>query len=93
MPEISRFNGIIISMHYSDNKRHHLPHIHAEYGGQTASFAIQNGGRVLGGSLPPVQAALVRDWVRERENKLMEIWNRAVNNKPLCKRIIDGLRP
>ena len=89
MPKISEFRGIIISMYYADNKRHHLPHIHAKYGGRLASFAIQ-GGRVLSGDMPPVQAALVREWVRERENELMENWARAVSNKPPRK--IDGLR-
>ncbi len=31
MPVISMFYGIIISLYFLDNKRHHLPHIHAKY--------------------------------------------------------------
>jgi hypothetical protein len=33
MPEISRFFGIIITMHYND---HPPPHFHVRYGGQKA---------------------------------------------------------
>lgn len=32
MPILSMFYGIIIRMYYADNKQHHIPHIHAEYG-------------------------------------------------------------
>jgi len=34
MPIISMFYGIIIRMYYADNKQHHVPHIHVEYGGE-----------------------------------------------------------
>lgn len=42
MPTISMFFGIIIRMFYRDNKQHSLPHIHAEYQGDVAVFAIQD---------------------------------------------------
>ncbi|MBN1576482.1 MAG: DUF4160 domain-containing protein [Chitinispirillaceae bacterium] len=32
MPTISMFYGIIIFLYFFDNQKHHLPHIHAEYG-------------------------------------------------------------
>lgn len=32
MPTISMFYGILILMCFYDNKKHGLPHIHAEYG-------------------------------------------------------------
>jgi hypothetical protein len=31
MPTISMFYGIIISMEFFDDKKHHTPHLHAEY--------------------------------------------------------------
>jgi hypothetical protein len=39
MPILSMFYGIIVRMYYSDNKQHHAPHIHVEYGGDKAVFS------------------------------------------------------
>lgn len=41
MPAISMFYGIIVRMLFMDNRRHHLPHIHAEYQGMKAVLSIQ----------------------------------------------------
>jgi hypothetical protein len=49
MPTISMFFGIIIRMFYRDNKQLNLPHIHAEYQGEVAVFAI-NDGSILDGA-------------------------------------------
>lgn len=38
MPLISSFYGILIYMYWLDTKRHHSPHIHAEYAGSEAVF-------------------------------------------------------
>lgn len=38
MPILSMFYGIIVRMYYSDNKQHHVPHIHVEYGSDHAVF-------------------------------------------------------
>ncbi len=43
MAVISMFYGLIISMYYLDNKRHHLPHIHVKYQEMEAVFSINNG--------------------------------------------------
>lgn len=51
MPTISMFYGIIILMYFYENERHNLPHVHATYQDQKASFAIADGA-VLGGGLP-----------------------------------------
>jgi hypothetical protein len=32
MPVISIFYGLIVSMYYLDSKRHHIPHIHVNFG-------------------------------------------------------------
>ena len=55
MPEISRFFGIVVKMYYDD---HNPPHFHAEYGGHTASIAIQTLS-IFAGSLPPRAAGLI----------------------------------
>lgn len=40
MPEISRFLGIVIRIHYRD---HSPPHFHAEYGEHEVTIAIRKG--------------------------------------------------
>ena len=51
MPAISMFYGILIYMYYFDNKKHHLPHIHAKFGENEAILSIANG-ETLEGELP-----------------------------------------
>jgi hypothetical protein len=43
MPILSMFYGIIVRMFYADNKQHHVPHIHVEYGrvGQVLTCYVQ----------------------------------------------------
>ncbi len=41
MPAISMFYGIMIYMYFFDNKRHHAPHIHAEYAEDNAVLSIE----------------------------------------------------
>lgn len=31
MPTISMFYGILVTLLYEDNERHHLPHFHVRY--------------------------------------------------------------
>ena len=40
MPEICRFQGIILRMLFRDDEQHHKPHIHAVYGEYKASIAL-----------------------------------------------------
>ena len=51
MPTISMFYGILICMYFYDDERHSLPHIHAKYQGQEASFSILDGS-CLNGDIP-----------------------------------------
>jgi hypothetical protein len=85
VPEISRFLGIIIYIHYND---HNPPHFHAEYGKQRASFSIQNIA-LLAGKLPPRVISLVVEWALEHQEELMTDWNLAKEKEPLNK--IKGL--
>ncbi|MCH8068003.1 MAG: DUF4160 domain-containing protein [Candidatus Marinimicrobia bacterium] len=52
MAIISMFYGIIISMYYIDNKKHHLPHIHIKYQEQEAVLSIPDG-NLIEGDLKP----------------------------------------
>jgi len=42
MPTISIFYGIIVSMFFEIQEKHHLPHIHIRYQGYKASIAIED---------------------------------------------------
>ena len=50
MAVISMFYGIIVSMYYFDNRRHHQPHIHIRCQGDEAVFTIP-GGELLEGNI------------------------------------------
>ncbi|RJP88117.1 MAG: DUF4160 domain-containing protein [Desulfobacteraceae bacterium] len=89
MPTISMFYGILIMMYFYDNKKHFRPHIHAEYGEQIASIAIDDG-EVLSGSLPPSKMKLVQAWIEIHKEDLMADWKLAVAGEPVFK--IDPLR-
>ncbi len=77
MPTISMFYGIIVSIFYEDNERHHLPHIHVRYQGMKASISIEDG-TVLAGNLPPRQVKMVQVWVDIHKDELLANWELAV---------------
>ncbi len=79
MPEISRFLGIVIAIYW---KEHGVPHFHAKYGSQRASFAIDDL-RLLEGALPPRVMGLVLEWATLHREELMEDWRLAMDKKPL----------
>ena len=58
MPVISMFYGIIVSLYFQDDRRHHRPHIHAKYQDDEAVIAIPDG-ELLEGRLPPGKMRLV----------------------------------
>jgi hypothetical protein len=77
MAIISMFYGLIVSMYYLDNKRHHLPHIHVKYQGTDAVFAIETGD-VLEGELPNNKRKLVEAWIEIHKEDLMADWSLAI---------------
>jgi len=89
VPTISMFYGILILMYFHDNKKHRLPHIHAEYGEYDASIAIDDGA-ILGGSLPPAKMKLVQAWIEIHRDDLLADWKLAVAGEPVFK--IEPLR-
>ncbi|MBU6141225.1 MAG: DUF4160 domain-containing protein [Proteobacteria bacterium] len=71
MPEISRFFGIVIYMHFNE---HNPPHFHAKYAKHEALICI-NDFKILNGSLPPKALSLVIEWAGAHKKELLENWN------------------
>ena len=71
------FYGLIVSMYYLDNKRHHLPHIHVRYQELEAVFSIETGDE-LEGELPNNKRKLIEAWIEIHKEDLMTNWSLAV---------------
>jgi hypothetical protein len=89
MPVISMFYGVIVSLYFEDNRRHHRPHIHAKYQQDEAVFAIPDG-EVLEGRLPAGKMKVVAAWIEIHRDDLMADWELAVNGQQPFK--IEPLR-
>lgn len=83
MPELSRFFGIIISLRYNDDGKHHLPHIHATYAGYEAVVSFD--GELLQGALPKTQLSMVIAWVTIHRSELDAAWIKASRNEKIDK--------
>ncbi len=70
MPEVCRFEGIIITMYYNE---HNPPHFHTEYNGMKAQFDLING-VFMRGALPSRQSRLVLAWYELHKQELMYMW-------------------
>ena len=82
MPTISIFYGILIRMFFRDIEKHHIPHIHAEYQGDVAVYAISDG-TLLAGTIPVKKQKLVVAWIEIHQEDLMVNWKLAVNGEKL----------
>ena len=89
MPAISMFYGIVIYLYFFDDERHGMPHIHARYQSQQASFSIADG-TVLAGELPLAKARLVQAWIEIHRDALIANWDLAVEGQAPFS--IDPLR-
>lgn len=83
MPELCRFEGMIIRMLFSDTQQHNKPHIHVQCAEHEATVGID--GEMLGGSLPRKKYILLQAWLVLREEELYAAWNKAVRNIPFDK--------
>lgn len=72
MPILSRFYGIVIRM-YFQQAEHEPPHVHALYGEHAAAIEIRTG-EVMNGYLPPKALSLVREWICNNEDELLQMW-------------------
>jgi hypothetical protein len=73
MATVARFLGIVIYI-YFEPEAHRLPHFHAAYGGQWASFQIEPP-NLLAGSLPRRQLRYVLAWAEMHQEELLENWH------------------
>jgi len=78
MPVVSEFHGMRIYMYFSDNDRHHKPHIHVIYGEYEAVVGID--GELLESALPNKQFRILSAWLAIHENELYSSWAKAVKN-------------
>lgn len=83
------FYGILIYLYFFDNERHNLPHIHAKYQDQEASFSLIDGALIVG-EFPASQMRLVQAWIEIHRPALLANWELAINGMPLFR--IDPLR-
>ena len=88
MPEICRFEGMIIQMYYETASRH-LPHFHVRFGEFRASFGIEPI-QLLVGSLPTRQRRLIEAWAELHQPELQANWQRAAERQPPLR--VDPLR-
>lgn len=68
-----------LSLFY-DDERHNLPHIHAKYQGQDASFSIIDGS-LIAGEIPIAKARLVQAWIEIHREDLQADWELAVDGQ------------
>jgi hypothetical protein len=84
VPVVSTFFGIVVRMFY---REHGVPHFHAEYQGQQATFAFD--GQVLAGDMSSRAALrLIREWSLANRRDLEANWERARAGQPL-----EGIAP
>ena len=67
-------------MMYLRDKEHNPPHIHAFYGNDAASVLISNG-ELYDGSFPNKELHLVKEFVLQYKNELLEMWNTGIYKK------------
>lgn len=89
MPVISMFYGVIVLMYYFDNRQHHLPHIHVQYGEEEVILSIPDG-EIIEGSLRSAKMKLVQAWIEIHREELTANWQLAVNGQAVFK--IEPLR-
>jgi hypothetical protein len=78
MPELSRFLGVIIRMHYEE---HGHPHFHAVYGEHKISVEVDSG--IVRGSFPTRALRHVLEWAQLHRAALLANWQLARQGRPL----------
>lgn len=72
MPIISQFYGIIISMFFSESEQHHLPHLHARYNANKATYDLES--NKINGEMPIKQDKLIQAWIQIHKEELNSLW-------------------
>jgi hypothetical protein len=89
MAIIAMFYGIIVSIYFFDQRKHHTPHIHVRFQDEEAVISIPEG-NVLEGSLKANKLRLVQAWVEIHQDELMADWQLASNGETVFR--IDPLK-
>ena len=71
---------ITIRMFFRDVEKHNLPHIHAEYQGETAVYPIPDG-EILAGKMSTKKNKLIVAWIEIHQEELLADWELAVNGQ------------
>ena len=79
MPLVASFLGIKIYMYFED---HEPPHFHAEKAEFEMVVEIETS-RIMKGSLPRTELALVIEWASQHRSELADNWGRARQGRPL----------
>ena len=77
MPELCRFRGIVIRMHWDE---HPPPHFHVEHGESEAFVEIETLS-VARGRLPRRVRRLVLEWASLHQDELRDAWNRVMQGE------------
>lgn len=85
MPEICRFNGIVITMYFEE---HGQPHFHARLG--EFRISVEIGGSFVRGQFPDPALRQVLDWAELHRAELTQNWQRARRGEPVLP--IEPLR-
>jgi hypothetical protein len=88
MPEVSRFQGVIITMYFGDPARHPVPHFNARYGEYEASFTIDPPAW-LAGLMPRRQLQMILGWAELHNEALKANWQHLLEEEAVQK--IAGL--
>ena len=87
MPEISRFYGIVIKMFFKP-KEHEPSHIHALYGEHIGIFDLRTM-KMTEGDLPRKVQELVKEWMAQNQNALLEMWdNQTLKKLPPLQAVV-----
>lgn len=73
MPEICRFYGIVIKMFFKP-KEHEPSLLHALYGELIGIFDLRTM-EMTEGDLPRKAQELVKEWMSQNQNRLLEMWD------------------
>ena len=84
MAVLSMFYGIIVSMYFFDNKKHHSPHIHVSYQGEEAIIKIPDG-NIIEGSLKSNKMKILQAWLEIHQDEVMANWELASKGEKIFK--------
>ncbi len=72
MPILSTFYDIIVKMYKESGRKHHKPHIHAEYSGDEIVMTLD--GEIIEGAIPKNKLKLLEAWIELRREDLEANW-------------------